>query len=63
MLKISRKFSAYVCPCDEIQDEGKLRFAEMEEWNVPKSVIAKLRAALGEKLDSAAQDLESARFF
>src|SRR5271157_1286617 len=37
---------AYICPRVEIRDEGALAIDLMEEWNVPKTVIAKLRGSL-----------------
>jgi hypothetical protein len=52
---------AYICPRAEISDEGSLNIDVMEEWNVPKSAIARLRASLGKKLENADKDAESAR--
>ncbi|MGA2606630.1 MAG: hypothetical protein ABSH01_04135 [Terriglobia bacterium] len=52
---------AYICPHAEIADEGNLDIDVMEEWNVPKTVIARLRASLGKKLENADKDVESAR--
>jgi len=50
-----------LCPRAEIQDEGTLAIDVMEEWNVPKSVITKLRSSLGQKLEQADTDLAAAR--
>jgi hypothetical protein len=52
---------AYICPRAEISDEGSLKIDVMGEWNVPKTVIANLRASLGKKLENAEKDLEGAR--
>jgi hypothetical protein len=52
---------AYICPRAEICDEGTLVIDLIEEWNVPKTVIAKLRDSLGQKLRRADVELESAR--
>jgi hypothetical protein len=41
---------AYICPHVEIADEGSLSIGLIEEWNVPKTVIAELRSSLGEKI-------------
>ncbi len=41
---------AYICPMVEILDEGTLAIDRMEEWAVPKAVIAKLRASMGDRL-------------
>jgi hypothetical protein len=50
-------FKAFVCPQRELEDEGCLLIDEMEEWNVPKTVIARLRASLGKKIQVLAQIL------
>jgi hypothetical protein len=55
------QLSAYICPAREIQDEGNLVIDLMEEWSVPKTVIARLRASLGQKLKESDKDLNSAR--
>jgi hypothetical protein len=47
---------AYICPVGEIANEGGLAMNEMEEWNIPKAIIAKLRQNLGEKLPNAGTD-------
>jgi hypothetical protein len=52
---------AYICPIGEILDEGNLTIDVMEEWSLPKAVIAKLRASLGQKLEKAETDPETAR--
>lgn len=44
---------AYVCPAAEIRDEGNLSIDLMEEWNVPKAVISKLRSSFSAKLDKS----------
>ncbi len=55
------QFRAYLCPVVEIQDEGILLIDLIEEWNVPKTVIAKLRASLGKKLEKADTNPDAAR--
>lgn len=55
------QLSAYLCPQREIADEGSLCLDEFEEWNVPKIVIARLRARLGTKISEAEKDLPAAR--
>jgi hypothetical protein len=52
---------AYICPRTEICDQGTLAIDLIQEWNVPKTVISKLRDSLGQKLQRADTDLESAR--
>lgn len=52
---------AYICPRAEIRDEGTLAINLMEEWNVPKTVIDKLRSLLAQKLENAYADQEAAR--
>jgi hypothetical protein len=46
---------------DAEQQEGNLVIDLMEEWSVPKTVIARLRASLGQKLKESDKDLNSAR--
>jgi hypothetical protein len=55
------QLSAYLCPQREIADEGSLCLDELEEWNVPKAVIAKLRTTLGDKISRANEDVAAAR--
>jgi hypothetical protein len=50
---------AYICPVAEIEQEGSFAIDVMEEWNVPKSAISKLRESTGQKLKS--QDPNAAR--
>ena len=52
---------AYICPIGEIRNEGNLAVDVMEEWSLPKAVIAKLRASLGQELEKADTDPETAR--
>jgi hypothetical protein len=55
------QLSAYICPRREVVYEGSLYLDQMEEWNLPKGVVAKLRATLGKKIGLADEDIESAR--
>lgn len=59
--EVQGRFRVYLCPRAEILDEGNLAINVMEEWNVPKSVITKLRSSLGRKLERADTDLAGAR--
>jgi hypothetical protein len=52
---------AYVCPPDEIEDEGRLIIDAMDEWNVPTTVLEKLRSSLLPKLKDARERLPIAR--
>jgi hypothetical protein len=52
---------AYVCPLDEIEDEGNLAIDSMEEWKVPPSVLEKLRRSLLPKLERAKDQEATAR--
>jgi hypothetical protein len=52
---------AYICPMNEISDEGRLCIDHMEEWNVPKAVISKLRDLLVDKLREAGTNPRPAR--
>lgn len=52
---------AYICPPPEIADEGDLAIDLLEEWNVPKAVIIKLRNSLGSKLKKAETETAAAR--
>jgi len=52
---------AYICPIAEISDQGSLSIDRMEEWKVPKAVIAKLRNSLGKKLENGSMNPSSAR--
>jgi hypothetical protein len=55
------QFRAYLCPLPEIQHEGDLIFDLMEEWNIPKTITAKVRALLGPDLRKAKTDPRAAR--
>jgi hypothetical protein len=55
------QFRAYLCPLGEIRDEGILLIDLMEEWNVPKAVISKLRDSLGKKLEGSDTNPDDAR--
>ena len=50
---------AYICPAEEVSDEGKLSIDRLQEWDVPKAVVSDLRNTLGAKLNNA--DLNVAR--
>jgi hypothetical protein len=52
---------AYICPVAEIPDEGRMAIDVIEEWNVPKAVITRLRNSLGQKLEKAEAQPELAR--
>jgi len=52
---------AYICPSAEIRNEGTLAIDLMEEWNVPRSRVAKLRSLVNAQLQSAAQAPEPGR--
>jgi len=52
---------AYICPLAEIPDEGRMAIDVIEEWNVPKAVITRLRNSLGQKLEKAEAQPELAR--
>ena len=52
---------AYICPLAEIPDEGRMAIDLIEEWNVPKTVITKLRASLGQKVEKAETQPDAAR--
>lgn len=52
---------AYCCPRDEIEIEGSLAIGLMEEWGVPKSVIANLHRLVDQRLGSADEDVDAAR--
>lgn len=54
------QLKAYICPDGDIEDEGNLALDLMEEWNVPKRIIDKLRGSLGQKLKNAQTDPKSA---
>jgi len=55
------QFRAYLCPLKELSNEGLLTFDLMEEWSIPKTVTAKLRALLGPKLANAETEPHAAR--
>jgi hypothetical protein len=52
---------AYLCPIDEIEDEGRMLIDTMDEWNVPTAVIQKLRDTFLPKLKDAQKSEASAR--
>lgn len=52
---------AYICPQKEILEEGALAIDLLDEWNVPKPVIKKLRGLLVPKLEQADVQPDSAR--
>ncbi|HUY15662.1 MAG TPA: hypothetical protein VMX16_18835 [Terriglobia bacterium] len=52
---------AYVCPRAEIRNEGILAIDLMEEWNVPRTVIDKLRRSFGQEVEKAGTDDAAAR--
>jgi hypothetical protein len=52
---------AYVCPLNEIEEEGKHCIDLIEEWNVPASVLRRLRGTVLPKLKAAASKPEDAR--
>ena len=37
---------AYICPSNEVEDEGRVFIEEMEEWNVPAPVLERLSGSL-----------------
>jgi hypothetical protein len=53
-------FRGYLCPVGEIEDEGLMAIALMEEWGVPKSETRKLRESLGQKLKKDPEDARGA---
>jgi len=52
---------AYLCPLDEIEDEGTSCLDAMEEWNVPLPVMGKLRGSLLPKIANANANQSMAR--
>src|SRR5712691_1404901 len=50
---------AYICPPNEIADEGSLRIDVMDEWGVPGATINQLRQSLGRKIEG--KDTATAR--
>jgi hypothetical protein len=52
---------AYICPRDEVRTEGCLAIDLMEEWNVPKTRIDKLRQCLDQPLQNIDANPEAAR--
>ena len=52
---------AYLCPIGEIVVEGTLAMDAMEDWNIPRTAIDKLRNLLGPKLEKADVDPNIAR--
>ena len=47
------QFRAYLCPREEIWVEGCLAIALMEEWSVPRTVIANLHKLVDQPLKRA----------
>jgi len=52
---------AYCCPRGEIEHEGSLAIELMEEWGVPKSIIANLHRLVDQPLKNAVEDVHAAR--
>jgi hypothetical protein len=52
---------AYLCPVNEIADEGRLLVDSMEEWNLPENIVSRLRDLLVDKLRDANQEPQRAR--
>lgn len=52
---------AYICPRAEIRNEGTLAIDLMEEWNVPKTKIDKLRRLVEPQLQKADTDPKPGR--
>jgi len=52
---------AYICPAEEVRGEGHLSIDRIEEWNVPKIVISRLRDSQGKAIDNADKNIKSAR--
>jgi hypothetical protein len=52
---------AYICPSAEIRNEGTLAIDLMEEWNVPKSRLDKLRRLVDTQLQNAATAPDAGR--
>jgi len=55
------RFSAYLCPVTEIQDEGELVIDLIEGWGIPKAAIKRLRDLLAKKLEKADTNPDAAR--
>jgi hypothetical protein len=54
-------FAAYLCPINEIQDEGSLAIDNIEGWGIPKASPKKLRDLFSKKLQNAADNPHDAR--
>jgi hypothetical protein len=54
-------FAAYLCPKNEIQDEGSLVIDTIEGWGIPKTSPKKLRDLFSKKLQNAADNPHDAR--
>ena len=52
---------AYVCPQREIANYGAVRLDELEEWRIPRQIVAKLRVMLGAKIANVDHDPAQAR--
>jgi hypothetical protein len=52
---------AYICPLNEVEDEGKHYVDLIAEWNVPSSVLDRLRTSQVPKLKDAASKPAKAR--
>jgi hypothetical protein len=52
---------AYICPSAEIRNEGTLAIDLMEEWNVPKTKVDKLRRLVEPQLKKADTDPQPGR--
>jgi hypothetical protein len=52
---------AYICPVTEIANEARMALDVMEEWNVPKTAITKLRNSVIPIIDQAEKHPAAAR--
>jgi len=52
---------AYICPREEIEIEGSLAIDVMEEWNIPRTVLANLHKLLNQSLQRSDKNPEVAR--
>jgi hypothetical protein len=59
--ELQGQFRGYLCPVNDIQDEGELVIDVLDEWGVPKTKIKKLRDLFGDKLEKASPHPEAAR--
>lgn len=54
-------FTAYFCPINDIEDEGKLVIDNLEGWGIPKASTKRLRDLFAKKLEKAASNPQDAR--